>query len=297
MQKLLVLFFVFTTFIAQTEAVPVRKFKPLKPMQIPTIIEQEQKENIQNNFSQPTENYPRITILEENIFKRTYENESIYNRLTRLEQKLFRQNFAGLPLASRVDNLFSNIDTGLMYGIKNNELARLETKVLGRQYPNDDTESRITRLEKEMLGAMQCGNLKERFETVKSASKHYNSFPEIVQSQSIPFGICGQGYNGYNPTYHHNNGWNSNWSNNSYSGFNTNPSRGITNILRNMASRVVNGAMGGGMITGLTPPIYDPYNPYAMTSGIGEQDYYWGNRGGYLRNKNTGGGSTVRILD
>ena len=72
-----------------------------------------------------------------------------------MENKLFRRNFNNMPLASRVDNILANIDPGIIYNISSRELAKLESKVLGRTYMNDDTESRITRLEKEMLGAMQ----------------------------------------------------------------------------------------------------------------------------------------------
>ena len=84
-----------------------------------------------------------------------------------------------------MDNITKNMDSGVMYNISNNDLVKLERKVLGRTYEFDDTESRITRMEKEMLGAMQSGNLKSRLETIKTASKHYNSYPEIIQSQTI----------------------------------------------------------------------------------------------------------------
>lgn len=249
-------------------AYKVKTFKPLSiaPLAAP--------------YSEPgiNENYPKITQIEFNLFKRTYEKESIYNRLSRIEKRIFRRDFGSMPLATRVDNILANIDPGVMYNISTRELARLEAKVLGRTYPNDDTDSRITRLEKEMLGAMQGGNLSERFNTVKTAAKHYNSFPEIVQSQSVY-----PQYNNMSPY---------NTTNRSWSGSNIN--RGMGGFVQNLLGSLF-GNFSSGSLTGFTPPIYDPYNPY--NPGIGTQDYYMGTHGGYLYNRNLGNTSTVKILD
>lgn len=249
-------------------AYKVKTFKPLSiaPLAAP--------------YSEPgiNENYPKITQIEFNLFKKTYEKENIYNRLSRIEKRIFRRNFDSMPLATRVDNILANIDPGVMYNISTRELARLETKVLGRTYPNDDTDSRITRLEKEMLGAMQGGNLSERFDTVKTAAKHYNSFPEIVQSQNVY-----PQYNNISPYYTPKSSW---------SGSRVN--RGVSGMLQNLLG-VIFGNFGSGSLTGFTPPIYDPYNPYI--NGVGSQDYYMGTHGGHMLNRNLGNHSTVRILD
>lgn len=299
MQRKLLLLLLASLFIMPAYCAPIKKFKPLKPMQIPTIQDSKKQQYYNNqqttNHINQNESYPKITILEENIFGKNYETENIYSRLSRLEKKLFNKNFENISLANRVDNLLSNIDTGVMYGIKSNDIAKIESKIIGRTYPNDDTESRITRLEKEMLGAMQDGNLKERFEVVKKASKHYNSFPEIVQSQ-IPYQPQTYRYSGYSPSYNFSTGWGNN-----YSSWNRNPSYGVANILNNMARRVMGSGIGrnniNGTLTGYTPPIYDYYNPYALQPGLGQQDYAWNNRGWRLKNRNTGSGTTVRILD
>ena len=270
----------FLLFLANpSHAYKVKKFKPLAPPKMQTMnMIQDPNQNVGIN-----ENYPKITQLEINLFKKSYEKENIYSRLTRLENKVFKRNFSGMPLASRVENLLENIDSGIMYGISSKELAKIETKVLGRTYTNDDTESRITRLEKEMIGAMQGGNLKERYNTVKTASKHYNSYPEIAQSQIVYPQSNVYAYNPYNGFYP---GTSMRYGR---------PS-GVGNILQSMANRVFRG-YGPGMLTGFTPPIYDPYSPYMNPSGIGHQDYYMGNRGGYIRNRNFGNGATIKILD
>lgn len=274
MRKLSLLLILGLFFISSpANAYKVKTFQPLNisPLALPYDAPPEINES-----------YPKVTQLEITLFKRTYENESIYNRLTRIENKVFRRNFNSMPLASRVDNIFANIDPALMYNISLKELARLETKVLGRTYPNDDTESRITRLEKEMLGAMQGGKLTERFNTVKTAAKHYNSYPEIAQSQSV----YPRYSTGINPYY-------------------TGQRRGINGMLQNVLGAIF-GDLGTGTMTGFTPPIYDPYNPYSsynpyggfnMNPGVGQQDYFMGNHGGYMNNRNLGSQSSVRILD
>lgn len=265
--QLLVLFLIYG-FAMPSYAYKVKTFKPLTINQLALP------------YSQPgiNENYPKITQIEFNLFRRTYEKESIYNRLSRIEKRIFRRNFNSMPLASRVDNILANIDPAVMYNISTRELARLESKVLGRTYPNDDTESRITRLEKEMIGAMQGGNLTERFNTVKTAAKHYNSLPEIVQRQNVY-----QNYGNITPYYA---------SNSSWSGSNVN--RGVGGMVQNLLGSLF-GSFNSGSLTGFTPPIYDPYNPY--NPGIGTQDYYMGTHGGHLYNRNLGNTSTVRILD
>lgn len=261
------------------------KVKSFQPLAVPQYQQTTNPLAPQYQDYGVNESYPKISQLEFNLFRRTYENENIYSRLTRLENRIFRRSFTGMPLATRVDNILANVDAGLMYGISSKELGRLEMKVLGRTYMNDDTESRITRLEKEMLGAMQGGNLKSRFATVTTASKHYNSYPELAQSQKIyPKNYENSPYSPYSTKYNYSNGMN-NYGN-----------TGVNGIFQKIAGAFF-GDIGNGSFTGMTPPIYDPYNPYGTNSGMGQQDYSVGNTGGYIRSKNLGNGGSVRILD
>ena len=257
----------------------VKTFQPLqiKPLDVPY-----------NPYQAPgvNENYPKITKIEYVLFKKSYEKQSIYNRLSRIEKKIFKQSFDNLPLATRMDNITSNIDSGVMYNISSNELSKLERKVLGRTYEGDDTESSITRMEKEMLGAMQSGNLNTRLETIKTASKHYNSYPEILQSQTItPQTIY--------PQYYSPNAAQMAYYPPSYGYWNRNQNRGFGGFLKNMFGSMFNG--GYGTMTGYTPPIYDPYSQF--DPGMGIRNEYRSNTRSYLRNRNYGTGSTVRILD
>ena len=267
-------------FSAETAAYAykVKTFQPLRinPLAVPY-----------NPYQTPgvNENYPKITQIEYALFKKAYEKQNIYTRLARIERKLFKKAFNNLPLAERMENITNNMDSGVMYNISSNELSKLERKVLGRTYEGDDTESRITRMEKEMLGAMQSGNLKARLDTIKTASKHYNSYPEVLQSQTItPQTIYPQYYGSSAPMAYYPP---------SYGYWNTNQNRGLGGFLKNMFGSMLNG--GYGTMTGYTPPIYDPYSQF--DPGMGIRNEYYSNRRSYLRNKNYGTGSTVRILD
>lgn len=233
---------------------PLQPVQTLKPLEVAQPIDTQ-------NMPEQYETYPKITELEGILFRKTYENQNIYNRLNRIENKVFRRTFPNLALADRMDNIMNNVDPGIAYNINPNDLGKIESKILGRTYAGEDIDSRITRLEKEMLGAMQAGNLKQRYEVVRSASRHYNTFP-MQQQKTV-----------YTPYY------------------NNMPRRNFLGTLFDFVA----GGFGAGQITGYTPSLYDQFNNYANGSGV--EDYYMGNRGGYYTNRNMGNGSTVRILD
>lgn len=242
---------------------PAQQLQPLQPMQPLQPAQPLSSEDLSSY-----ESYPKISQVESVIFRRTYERENIYNRLNRIESKIFRRQFPHMPLANRMDNILANIDEGQMYGISTRDLSKLEAKILGRTFEYEDSDSRVTRLEKEMLGAMQQGNLKQRYETVKTAAKHYNAFPQQYARNSA-----------FTP-------------NNYYApqqkiGF-------IPKVLDFLAS-----GMGVGTMTGFTPPIYDSYSQYSQGfqgPGAGMQDYYMGTNGGYYNNKNLGSGAGVKVF-
>lgn len=257
------------TMACPAHAYKVKTFQPLQPAYINPV--QAYQNNYQNQNT--AESYPKITQIELSIFRRSFEGENVYTRLNRIETKMFRRNFSNMPLAARVDNIVANIDPGAMYGISIREIERLEKKVLGQTFSNDDTDSRITRLEKEMLGAMQNGNLAERFKTIKTASQHYNAYPEMAQNKAT-----------YGPP--------------SY--YRPNSATGVNGMLQNILGSVL-GNFGSGTMTGYTPPVYDTYNQYGqypgVNPGMGMQDYYMGNHGGHMDNRNIGNGASIRILD
>jgi len=242
--------------------------------------------------------YPKVTKIEALIFKQTFVNEDIEKRLARIENKMFRKTNSDMSLAERVDLISNNIDPGVFYDISSEKLSYIENKIFGRQYPNDDTETRIIRLEKEMLGAMQDGNLKERFDVVAQASKHYTSFPSLQEDNyntaQQPYNRNYQNYQRYSNTPY-----------TTYSNSNTNQ-RGLKNTLGN----IVSGLLGVGTMTGFTPPIYpsqysngyqyynptnnyyDPYTNQGIQDNRSTQTPY----GYYNYNKSYGTGGGVKVL-
>lgn len=254
----------------QRTTLPTQTVIPtIAPLQTPqsqdtTVFQPDTEPTIAQNTQ--SENYPKITSLENTIFKKTYETQDIYTRLKRLEKKLFRRTFDNLALSDRMDNILNNVDPAIVYNINTKELAKIETKILGRSFEGETVDERIIRLEKEMLGAMQGGNIKQRYEVVKSASRHYNAFPTYAAS-----GTPQNNYTMYN-----------NYKK---------PRRNILGFLFDMMAT----GFGAGAMTGYTPPVFSPFDNFQDGSGI--QDYYMGNRGGYYNNRNMGNGSTVRILD
>ena len=237
---------------------------PLQPVKEKENAVQTQTEKSAAQSPPATGSYPKISSLENTIFNRTYENQDIYDRLKRLEKKVFRRTFENMTLADRMDNILNNVDPAIVYNINQKELAKIENKILGRSFEYENIDERITRLEKEMLGAMQSGNIKQRYDVVKSAARHYNAYPVYTAQQQ-------QNYNTYN-----------NYKK---------PRRNILGFFFDMLST----GFGAGQMTGYTPPVFMPYDNFQDASGI--QDYYMGNRGGHYLNRNMGSGSTVKILD
>lgn len=216
-------------------------------------------------------NYPRVTQIEQSLFNRNYDGEDVYIRLARLERKLFKTTYQNADLNWRVENILANIDTSSMYNISSNELSSVEQRVLGRRYPKDKLENRLSRLETQMFGTIQGGRLDERYELIRKSAMNYNS----IASASTPYGgYYSQGYTG----------------------------GGIKNTLKNILGSMAGSAMPFGVMTGFTPPItsspycYDPYN-YGSNMNSGLNQWYRSNTGYYNQNSSFGTGSGVTILD
>ena len=219
---------------------------------------------MEENLTRPVPYKGRLDLKNDYVFKRIFAKPENNAELKELTEAILNEKIKTIVV--------TNPEISKNY--KDEKLGVLDI----RAYMNDDTESRITRMEKEMLGAMQGGNLKDRFDTIKTASKHYNSYPELIQSQQIypqnTFGYNPYGYStSYGPAY------------GTYSSY---KKPGILNRLF--------GGYSPGMLTGFTPPIYDPYSMYTRP-GMGHSRYVRGMRGWHLRNRSTGSGTRVRILD
>lgn len=219
-----------------------------------------------------TPNYSDISRIEQSLFGRNYDGQNINIRLTRIEKILFTTTYPGTPATQRIDNIISNFNQLNKYpNISQNALSKMESKVFGQNFPQNNTQRRIERLEQKIFGAVQSGDMNSRYEAIKIAMNTYN--------RNLANGNYQTSYNNAQKG-----GW-----------------KGIANAL---GSNFM-----GGTMTGFTPPITPYYgnnmssygNPFA---GLGSGFYrgYGSNNGlgGYRymdQYSNYGSGTGVTILD
>ena len=138
-----------------------------------------------------------------------------------------------------------------------NKLNRLERKIFNRSFNEDSIENRIVRLEEQIFGTIQSGDLVARYNILQKAVPRYRSYT----SQSVdPYCVAPNA---------------TNW-------------RGLAGSLGNFFN---NSFMG--YPTGITPPIMPMYNTYTPDFYRGN----FSNRGWDIQNNNYGAGSKVHILD
>lgn len=166
-------------------------------------------------------NYPKINDVERSLFGKSYANQDILLRLARIEKSIFSTTYPDLSLAQRVDNIILNYNQMSQYpNISRAGLSQIEAKVFGRNYSQNPPQERIERLEQELLGAVQGGDLAQRYETLRTAAGNYNSVPTSGYYQ--------------NPLTTGQTGW-----------------KGLLGVLGSSL-------LGGGNLTGFTPSV-DPY--------------------------------------
>lgn len=227
--------------------------------------------------------YPRISEIEHSLYGQKFTAQDILVRLARIEKTLFSTSYPRLALSQRVDNIIMNFNQINKYSnISNSTLSGIEAKVLRKSYGQNNTEERIERLEQQIFGAVQSGDLEERFETLKAASQGYNR-------------------NQYAPTYNQNTI--------------TSGRGGWKNIVGNIGGMLLGGGPLGGTMTGFTPSLdpynsnnnyntynngYNNYNNFAnlgYPSGNGLYSGYRTNHGYSDTFNNYGSGSRVTILE
>ncbi len=147
--------------------------------------------------------------------------------------------------------------------VKNyNKLAKMERKIFNRDFENDELENRISRLEEQVLGTIQSGNINNRYLILQKAVPKYlsrNYTPDISPYCGIPIINGGS------------------W-------------RGLAGSLGNFFT---SGHMMG-YPTGLSPQINMPnFNTFSPDF----QRANFSNRSWDYLNQNMGTGSSVHILD
>lgn len=286
-----------------------------QPISIPKV---EAPKSLYYDTNMPSAtDYPKITQIEQYLFNRNYKNEEIKKRLERLEKKLFNKTYQSASLAQRVENIESNIDMAQMAGVNVDELAIIEKRIFNQSFPYDDTNFRLARLEQKLLGAVQNGNFKSRYETVKMAAMSNYSYMDTAQNYYSPKSVRNSRntqfpYTNFQNSYMNYNPYMATRNSNLYSNLNplknpyamnnymnmlpTGTAGGGLSKLKN-AFGVLNNIVNSGTTTGYTPPLYTQ-SPYSqIINGGGRQGAI--QRRGFYQDflEDTSGGVGATIID
>lgn len=144
-------------------------FPPLKP-------EQNSVKTLGKKASNKL-NYAKITQAEKTILGQTYENQNIDVRLNRLERTVFNRTYPNMSYEQRMNNIIVNYKNNKFTENSSmaKKLGKMENKVFNRKFSEDTTENRISRLEEQIFGTIQSGDLNSRYSTLTKAISHYNS--------------------------------------------------------------------------------------------------------------------------
>lgn len=137
-------------------------------------------------------NYSDINRIEQSLYGQTFDNQNISARLSRIEKSLFSTTYTNSSNAQRIDNIISNFNQINKYpNLSKNDLSRLESRILNQNFVQNNPQRRIERLEQQMFGAVQSGDLNSRLEALKLASKTYNRTNNYYPNTNIKTGWKG----------------------------------------------------------------------------------------------------------
>lgn len=217
-------------------------------------------------------NSVKISQVERTLFGKTYASQNLASRLARIERAMFNTTYTSAPEVQRIDNIISNYNQINKYpNISSNDLSSLENQVFSQTFPQYSTQRRIERLEQQMLGAVQGGDMTSRYEMLRRAGRNYRPYnndtlgdytkKSILRSvaNNIGSSLLGGTMTGYSPQIDPYSAYGNNMYGNNYNNYNN---------------------------------LYNSYQP-----GYGAYQGYRTNRGYSDRFKNYGTGSSVTILD
>lgn len=221
-------------------------------------------------------NNPRLSELEKYVFGKDYQHQDLALRLNRLEKSMFKKTFPKMSADERLDNLFANYNNQIK-SVSPNIISDLEKCVWGRSYGAESMEVRVSKLEEEIFGAIQQGDLPERVMTLQNAMSATLKENYPISS---PYGTCYGGYNPNQPSYNPNMASDFNGGN------------GVGRFFNNLGM-----IFGGGCPTGWSPQL-TPYGQsnYALQND-GDYEGYVGSNGYAYQNKRRGSGMGIQILD
>lgn len=218
----------------------------------------------------------RLDELEKATFGKDYRKNDLSLRLKRLEKAMFNKTCPDLNADERIENLYSFYNNQIK-SVAPSVVSDLERAVWGRSYGSESTESRVSKLEEEVFGAIQQGNMSKRLNTLEQAVLTSNNIKRPVQA---PYGTCYGGYMPNQPSY----------DPNMVSDFNG--GNGVGRFFNNLGM-----IFGGGCPTGWSPQL-TPYGQsnYALQND-GDFEGYVGNTGYAYQNTQRGTGTGIQILD
>lgn len=173
------LFLCLFLFISETYAnCAVTFFPPLQPIGGGSPVQN--YNNITSNadpfVNSQRMNYPDISRIENSLFGRSFDRQNISSRLSRIEKALFTTTYPNSSNAQRIDNIISNFNQLNKYpNISRNTLSKIEAKVFNQNFPQNNIERRMERLEQRIFGAVQSGDMDSRYEALLMAAKNYNT--------------------------------------------------------------------------------------------------------------------------
>lgn len=245
-------------------------FPPLQPLGNINSPMQNYNNNInslpEQIVQQNSASYSNISQIEQALFGRNYSHQNISARLSRIERSLFTTTYPNATNTQRIDNIISNFNQMNKYpNISKNVLSRIESQMFSQVYPMNNSERRIERIEQQLFGATQSGDIEARYKAIQMAAKNYR---RNDLNQQYPSQIAQSGWKG---------------------------------LMGNFGNALMGGSMTG-FTPALNP--YNTYNNYNSPSqnGYGMYRGYGVNRGlgGFSYGdsfNNYGSGSSVTILD
>lgn len=207
--------------------------------------------NPKNAYSQNAAvHYPKVDKIERALYGQIYAAQDITVRLARIEMSMFSTTYPASPLIQRVDNIVANFNQINQHkNISMNALSSMESKVFHQKYPQDTAQNRVERLEQQIFGAVQDGDITARYETLKTATTNYNANQYAQNPYQNPFG-----------------------PGDPFAQTANNQGR-MKGVLGNLGNMLLG---GGGAMTGFTPSIDPLYNSYNGNNGYNS---YNGNNG------------------
>lgn len=141
-------------------------------------------------FAMPANfNVAVINRIEQSLFGRSFGSQNVASRLTRIEKSLFNTTYPSAPVTQRLDNVISNFNQLNKYpNISRNNLSKIESKIFGQSFPQNSTDRRVERLEQQMFGAIQGGEMVTRYKNLLTASKNFNEDKIISSYYPTPMG-------------------------------------------------------------------------------------------------------------